>query len=628
MTPRKFRLRHKRAPGDITVMTGFVRDLKRHLGEYVQIEVATSHMALWQNNPYITELPPDDPRVEEVVLTYHAGIRGEKSQKFRTIHFLPEFHRDFAVQTGIHVPLTEPKPDLHLSDAERRVSPISGRYWVFLSGGKSDFTIKVWHDESWKRTAAMLQERGLPLVQLGAVGPGHWHPEIPGTLDLVGKTSLRDMVRLIYHADGVICGVTAAMHMAAALEKPCVVVAGGREAWWWEAYVNENADLQCGVPIRVPHRFLHTIGLLECCSHFGCWKNKVLPLNEDKLLCKKPLVKPGQPVAACMDMIKPEHVVEAVMSYYTDRTLPPISQPAPTLPAVEFIQVQPVPPRLVAPLEGVRATTPERPRTTSQELFDHPAIGGKLTMFVLMYGPRQYHKMHRKCVDSIISSVPADRLDLRIGSNELCDESVAYVEDLVTKGLVTKHYRHRTNDKKYPVMREMFWDESHPITTKWIVWFDDDSIADRNRMWVYLLLQKIINEEGKPVGIIGPKFFWDLKPGQAELYKTRPWYKGRPFRDRHGSESPNGNKVWFSAGGFWAMPVAALRAADVPDTALGHNGGDYTIGEQLWQAGYTVAGWNSNKQFVHTSSVPRRGLSEPHFGTKSVKKEPRTIIIT
>jgi GT2 family glycosyltransferase len=201
------------------------------------------------------------------------------------------------------------------------------------------------------------------------------------------------------------------------------------------------------------------------------------------------------------------------------------------------------------------------------------------------------------------------------------------VDGLVDNGLVTKHYRHQTNDKKYPVMREMFWDPAHPITTNWVVWFDDDSIADRNRQWVYLLLQKIIDAKAGGAGLVGPKFFWDLKPGQAEHYKSRPWYRGRAFCDRHGKESPNGTKIVFAAGGFWAMATEALRAADVPDPALGHNGGDYTIGAQLWQHGYSVASWNSNKQFVHTSSVPRRGLSEPHFGVKATKKPERTIVI-
>ena len=60
----------------------------------------------------------------------------------------------------------------------------------------------------------------------------------------------------------------------------------------------------------------------------------------------------------------------------------------------------------------------------------------------------------------------------------------------------------------------------------------------------------------------------------------------------------------------------AIRRADVPDPDIGHNGGDYMIGEQLWQNNCDLKDWNRNKSFVHTSSVARRGLTEVHTGQK------------
>lgn len=626
---RRFKLTHDRAPGDVVVMTAMVRDLKLLMGDDVDICVKTSGKDLWRHNPYIDHHPAGS--WEEFSLCYRRGI---VQQKRETIHFLNEFHFNFKSKTGIHVPLTLPRPDLHLSDTERDVSPINGRYWVFLSGGKSDFTIKAWDQRAWTQTVELLGGYGIPMVQIGGTDKGHWHPQIPGTIDLVGQTNLRDMMRLIHHADGVICGVTCAMHMAAALEKPCVVIAGGREAWWWEAYVRENRGLIHPDLVRVPHRFLHTIGQLPCCAYYGCWKNKVVDLHGDKLLCVMPVVRPGQAVAKCMDMITPTHVVDAVMSYYTDSTLPPIREakaiqlpPPVTRKSITFVDLDNIqandtvvtPPVITVnpqvSLEGRHTTPPRviRPGAVD-DVFEHPTIGGKFTVFVLMYGGPEFTSMHQKCVDGIISTMPAGRMDLRIGSNQLCRESLAYVDGLVQSGTVSKHYRHQTNDKKYPVMREMFWDASHPITTKWLLWFDDDSIADRNRMWPYLLSQRITSTYDTGARMVGDLRIWELKTGQREMYMSRPWYKRRPFRDRSGRPAPNGNKIAFAAGGFWALEVEAMRAAGIPDELLGHNGGDYTIGEQLWQAGFTVASWNSQKQFIRTSSVPRRGVSETHFG--------------
>ena len=280
----------------------------------------------------------------------------------------------------------------------------------------------------------------------------------------------------------------------------------------------------------------------------------------------------------------------------------------------------PPPVQLAAPLEGqLKPATMNAQAAAVGELYDNPIIGGKYTVFVLLYGPARFAQMHRRCLESIIGTVPAGRLDLRVGSNELCEESVRFVEGLVDKGVVTKHYRHRTNDKKYPVMREMFWDDSCPITTKWLLWFDDDSIADRDRLWLHKLTSVIIEGYGEGKHLFGDHRVWELKPGQGQFIRERPWYKSRQFRDMRGNPAPNGNKIHFAAGGFWAMSVEAMRACDVPDTKLQHNGGDYMIGEQLWQNGFGLRKWNSQKQFIHTSSVPRRGLSEVHIGRTSIK---------
>jgi len=145
-------------------------------------------------------------------------------------------------------------------------------------------------------------------------------------LSLVGKTSVRDMARIIHHADGVICPITAAMHFAAALHKPCVVIAGGREEWWWEGYVPGIGNFGNALKeeIKVPHQYLHTIGKYDCCKTRGCWKNKV---EGTESVCKYPLNLIEQIVPSCMNDITVNHVVEAVMHYYTNNIIPAIGIP-------------------------------------------------------------------------------------------------------------------------------------------------------------------------------------------------------------------------------------------------------------------------------------------------------------
>jgi len=140
-TPKRFVFVHRRSPGDIVCLTSLVRDI--HLtypGEY-EIDVDTTCKDLWRHNPHITRLWNHDlknpkitqPGTEFLKLTYGEGIR---VQNVETVHFCSYFHRDFKKQTGINVPLHKPHGDLHLSDTERDVSLVNGRYWVYYPVGR------------------------------------------------------------------------------------------------------------------------------------------------------------------------------------------------------------------------------------------------------------------------------------------------------------------------------------------------------------------------------------------------------------------------------------------------------------------------------------------------------------
>jgi ADP-heptose:LPS heptosyltransferase len=143
----------------------------------------------------------------------------------------------------------------------------------------------------------------------------HWHPGLENVIDLVGKTDIRQFVRLMYHAEGVVCPVTFAMHLAAAVEtkpgrprnRPCVVIAGGREPPHWEAY-----------PF---HQFISTVGALDCCEHGGCWKSRCQAVGDDDPkdsdLCERPVsVSDNLRIPRCMHIIRPEDVIRRIELYY------------------------------------------------------------------------------------------------------------------------------------------------------------------------------------------------------------------------------------------------------------------------------------------------------------------------
>jgi hypothetical protein len=323
---RRIVLHHRCQPGDLTVMTAAVRDLQLAHPGCFEVAVETPSPALWENNPYI--VPHTGEPMETMKLTYGPYMRLARSGKHS--HFIRSFHQDLEAKLQIPVPLTEPRPDLHLSPAENQPL-VAGPYWLIVAGGKADFSTKIWAAGAWQELVDLMTAAGLPIVRAGAVGTGakqhdqHLQPNLVGGLNLVGQTNLREFLRLVKFAQGIVCSISLPMHLAAAFERPCVVLGGGREEWFWEAYHQDNHGLgQAASRVRVSHRYLHTIGLLDCCKDKGCWKSKVTRAerDHDKAYCYQPHTRTdGQIVPLCMEMISPAKVFEAILSYYLDGTL-------------------------------------------------------------------------------------------------------------------------------------------------------------------------------------------------------------------------------------------------------------------------------------------------------------------
>ena len=305
-------LKNSLSPGDILMLTAAVRDLHRCYPGRFETDVRTSAQALWENNPYVTPIESDASNLREITCHYPSIQESNRNGK----HFIHGFTEFLNEALELQIRPTEFGGDIHLSDVEKSqcgsISSLLGAdvpYWIIVAGGKYDFTIKWWDTSRFQEVVNALQDRVL-FVQVGSLH--HYHPPLSGVVDLRGKTSLRELIRLVYHSDGVLCPVTFLMHLAAAVEappghpskRPCVVVAGGREPPHWEAYPW--------------HQFVHTVGALGCCQHNGCWKSRTVPLgdgdakDEPERLCVD--VERGLP--RCMDMITPDEVVRRVEFYY------------------------------------------------------------------------------------------------------------------------------------------------------------------------------------------------------------------------------------------------------------------------------------------------------------------------
>ena len=271
---RRIMLKNMQSPGDLVMLTAAVRDLHRSIPGRFETDVRTPCPHLWENNPFITLIPDDSSDVEVIECQYPLVHRSNTDPW----HFIHGFTQYLGERLQVQIEPGNFKGDIHLSLEEKswisQVQEITREpvpFWIIVAGGKLDFSVKWWPVERYQAVVDHFAGR-IFFVQIGE--SRHHHPALRGALDFRGKTDLRQLIRLMHHAQGVLCPVTLAMHLAAAVEtkpgmplnRPCVVVAGGREPSQWEAYPH--------------HQYIHTNGALLCCDNGGCWKSRVVPLGD------------------------------------------------------------------------------------------------------------------------------------------------------------------------------------------------------------------------------------------------------------------------------------------------------------------------------------------------------------
>lgn len=301
---RKIVLKSGLALGDIVALSAVPRELaSQYHGQY-RVAMDTPFQSLFDHNPHVVPAGDD---FEVIQCEYHRDAwESVNNSNQAPTHLITAYCQDVANSLGITLRPTKLAGDIHLSKDEWGWKSMPHerfnvqRYWVIAAGGKTDFTTKIYPAASWQRVIDYFNGR-IQFVQVGALGDGHIQPQLQGVINLVGQTDVRQLIRVIHSACGVVSGITSVMHLAAAVPlplwqkrpRPCVVVAGGREPRTWFGYPT--------------HRILETVGSLSCCATGGCWHARTVPLSDghDDRLCER--VRNDSP--ACMTAIRPESVI-------------------------------------------------------------------------------------------------------------------------------------------------------------------------------------------------------------------------------------------------------------------------------------------------------------------------------
>lgn len=576
--PRRLILRSGLSPGDIVTLTAAVRDLHRAYPAQFLTDVRTSCPALWEHNPYITPLDESDPGVEVVDCHYPLIAQCNRNP----LHFLHGYTAFLGQRLGLRFSPTACHGAIYLSAAEQarpsKVADLLGQdvpFWIVAAGGKHDYTIKWWDPARYQKVMDAFRGRVL-FVQVGE--RGHHHPPLRGVLDWRGRTSLRELILLMYHAHGVLCPVTSLMHLAAAVptrpgraeSRACVVIAGGREPPHWEAYPG--------------HQFIHTVGTLACCAKGGCWRARTLPLGDDdeKDESHNLCLDVVNELPRCMDLISAADVVRRIETYFDGGQMRYLTREE----AAGTLRF----------LSHVPCGSP-RPSTNRGA----PSIGQSgssktraVTICALTYGDNP--RLIRRCLESIRQFCQRSAFRLVVGANAPSPRSLRYLLNLRREGFIDRLHLSPVNLNKCPMMRRMF---QGGIETEFVWWFDDDSHVLRRTA----LPRRLTLARQSPPEIVawGHRYFmshedqFDCGCDLRTWIRAASWYRSRPLPswDMEPTDAAAGNpppapdgRWFFLTGGNWFARTEALQAMDWPDRRLILQAEDILLGEAIRQQGW------------------------------------------
>jgi ADP-heptose:LPS heptosyltransferase len=137
------------------------------------------------------------------------------------------------------------RPYLHLSDEERAAGRLAPRQIVLHSSGLSAHSAmknKEWVQGRMQKVVNALRDE-YTIVQLGAPSD----PKLDGCIDLRGGTTLRHSAAVIANSVLAVAQAGFLMHLTRAVDRPAVIIYGGREQPWQSGY-SCNTNLYTALP--------------------------------------------------------------------------------------------------------------------------------------------------------------------------------------------------------------------------------------------------------------------------------------------------------------------------------------------------------------------------------------------
>lgn len=295
------------SPGDLLAMTVAIHSLHTAFPNRFETDVRTSCNEVFAHNPFITPLQYDDK--EAVIVEMHYPTIDRSNQ--HSTQFVRAYTEFLGERINSKLEIQTNRPMIYFTDEEENSASFAKLrpYWIINAGGKRDYTCKQWPIEYYQEVVDSTCNE----IQWIQIGENHQnHHALNNVVNMIGKTSFRELMVLALHSSGGLGPVTALMHLMAGVEKPYICINGGREPIPWIQYQLQHT--------------LHTMGQLDCCATGACWKSRVVELPADSMdpfgsgklnvsLCEHPNLEFKEPVAECMAMIRPDEVITILKRY-------------------------------------------------------------------------------------------------------------------------------------------------------------------------------------------------------------------------------------------------------------------------------------------------------------------------
>ena len=285
--PIKLLIRASGWLGDNVYLTAVIHNLY-DTGK-IAVNVITKHPQIYLNNPYIDQSINESNA--DYILQQNYNSKWEQNCK----HIIEYVTEKLAYNLNIEVPIKYLKPQIYF---DLKQPEIQGKYIVINNGYQTSAETKKYFNGYWQQIIDANPD--LRFVQVGQK-KNHAIP-LNNTIDMIDKTSLEQLINIIYYSECVISPVTGIVHIAGAFNKPCIVLSGGRQPESLTKYENSV--------------YFGTINQLDCCMGKGCHRNKFETDNEAKkcLHCTK---INDETTADCQLMTKPEMITAKLKELLT-----------------------------------------------------------------------------------------------------------------------------------------------------------------------------------------------------------------------------------------------------------------------------------------------------------------------